>query len=263
VSSDRVRPTVRYELILLVSRFHFELNWIGVTAGLLDDMRQRWSVLAEKHGLRLVEAPVEQIKDIGKKCAYRPCFAIRLALAPPTISDLDERLPEQYRTANYFEYAILTKKFGFVLDVEATYRYPDDLEVQYSYRKAAVFEHSQFVHRSGLALVQCVGGTQGFLWSDNRLFFSASSRFRGESYQAASSLSKQQQADQLREELEAFCADSDALASFYATVLPPIQTDDVEVDENEALADVAIGPTTRTLSYDDSDDVGFTGPYGL
>jgi hypothetical protein len=163
VGPDRAGSTVGFELILPVCSFHFELNWIGVTAGLLDDMRQRWSVLAEKHGLRLVEAPVEQIKDIGKKCAYRPCFAIQLALAPPTISDLDERLPEQYRTANYFEYAILTKKFGFVLDVEATYRYPDDLEVEYSYRKAAVFEHSQFVHKSGLALVQCVGGIQGLI----------------------------------------------------------------------------------------------------
>jgi len=263
VSLDRVRCTVGFELILIVRSFHFELNWIGVTAGLLDDMRQRWSVLAEKHGLRLVEAPVEQIKDIGKKCAYRPCFAIQLALAPPTISDLDERLPEQYRTANYFEYAILTKKFGFVLDVEATYRYPDDLEVEYSYRKAAVFEHSQFVHKSGLALVQCVGGTQGFLWSDNRLFFSASSRFRGESYQAASSLSKQQQADQLREELEAFCANAGALASFYAAVLPPVQTDDVQLGEKQAQADIATSLTKETSSYDDSDDVGFTGPYGL
>jgi hypothetical protein len=93
--------------------------------------------------------------------------------------------------------------------------------------------------------------------------YKASSRFRGESYQAASSLSKQQQADQLREELEAFCANADALANFYATVLPPVQSDDVQLDEKQALAEVAAGLTKETPSDDDPDDVGFTGPYGL
>lgn len=233
-----------------------------MTAGLLDDMRQRWTVLAENHGLRLVEAPVEQIKDIGKKCAYRPCFPIRLALAPPTVEDLDERVPEQFRTANYFEYAILTQKFGFVLDVEATYRYPDDLEVEYSYRKAAIFEHSQFVHKSGLALVQCIGGTDGFLWSDNRLFFSASSRFRAESQHTVTSSSKQQQADRLREDLLAFCADRDALEAFYATVLPPARTTEVISTLNDKGAAMSsTQPSGQRGRIEEEDDVA--GPYGV
>jgi hypothetical protein len=261
---------MRNEVLIYRYRFHFELNWIGVTAGLLDDMRQRWSGIAEKHGLRLVEAPVEQIKDIGKKCAYRPCFSINLALPPPTIADLDERLPEQIRTANFFEYAILTKKFGFVLDVEATYRYPDDLEVEYSYREAAIFEHSQFIHKSGLALVQCIGGTEGFLWSDNRLFFSASTRYRADSMHPATSLSKQEQADQLREELEQFCSDAEALAEFYASVVPPLQPIEIgtgsagavhKMDEVEHVTE-----KEESLALEkqiDQQMEGFMGPYGL
>jgi hypothetical protein len=255
--------------------FHFELNWIGVTAGFLDDIRQRWNNCAEKHGLRLVEAPVEQIKDTDQRCAWRAPSPIKLALAPPAIKDLDERLPEKVRTANYFEYAILTKKFDFVLDVEATTRIPDHIQVEYSYRKAGVFEYSQFIHKSGLALVQCVGGEEGFLWSDNRLFFSASSRYRSgiagrggptpinaatsrlstnnhnnsttslnniyvpplavnasfpttihtaapSGYLPGQPLTKQQQADVIRERLEAFCADPVALAQFYESVTPPV-----------------------------------------
>lgn len=261
------------------------MNWIGVTAGFLDDIRQRWNNVAEKHGLRLVEAPVDQIKDMDKRCAWRSPSPIKLALAPPAIKDLDERLPEKVRTANYFEYAILTKKFDFVLDVEATTRSPDHIQVEYSYRKAGVFEYSQFVHKSGLALVQCIGGEEGFIWSDNRLFFSASTRYRSEmsgrggqapinpatarlstvnnnstatlNHLYASRLSvntsfpttihtaspsghipgqpltKQQQADVIREKLEAFCADPVALAEFYESVTPPLVAPSQEELETE------------------------------
>lgn len=201
-------------------------------------MRQKWNVVAERHGLRLVEAPVEQIKDIGKKCAYRACVPIKLAKPPPSVADLGERLPEAIRTANYFEHSILTQKFGFVLDVEATNRYPDHIEVEYSYRQAAIFDHSQFVHRSGVALVQCVGGQEGFLWSDNRLFFSASSRYRSEQYATVDgqNLTRQQQADRIRQELEAFCGDVRALEQFYESVLPPVFSEGVvDAAESETL----------------------------
>ncbi len=38
------------------------------------------------------------------------------------------------------------------------------------------FEYSQFVHRSGVAFVQVLGGLDGFLWLNNRLF---NSHFHG------------------------------------------------------------------------------------
>lgn len=176
-----------------------------------------------------MEAPVEQIKDIGQKCAYRAPIPIRLALPPPEIPDLHLRLTEASgsgQCAHYFEYAILTQKFGFVLDLEATERYPDTIEVEYAYRSKARFEYSQFVHRSGLALVQCLGREEGFLWADNRPFISAPTRGRQQSAESYSGnltpmATKQEQARQLRSELVAFCADPVALAAFYKEVTPP------------------------------------------
>lgn len=231
--------------------FHFELNWLGVTAGLLEELRAKASTLAERYGLRLVEAPVEQIKDIGQKCAYRAPIPIKLALAPPVIPDLHLRLTEASgsgQCAHYFEYAILTQKFGFVLDLEATERYPDTIEVEYAYRSKARFEYSQFVHRSGLALVQCAGREEGFLWADNRPFISAPTRGRQQSAESyAGNLTpmatKQEQARQLREELTAFCADPVALAAFYDEVTPPppsvllvdsVKSDVAEIGEKKA-----------------------------
>lgn len=200
-----------------------------MTAGLLEELRAKASTLAERYGLRLVEAPVEQIKDIGQKCAYRAPIPIKLALAPPVIPDLHLRLTEASgsgQCAHYFEYAILTQKFGFVLDLEASERYPDTIEVEYAYRSKARFEYSQFVHRSGLALVQCAGREDGFLWADNRPFISAPTRGRQQSAESyAGNLTpmatKQEQARLLREELEAFCSDPVALAAFYEEVTPP------------------------------------------
>lgn len=203
-----------------------------MTAGLLEELRAKCAAQAERYGLRFVEAPVEQIKDLSKKCAYRAAIPITLALAPPVIPDLHLRLAAQGTSGqitNWFEYAILTHKFGFVLDVEASSRYPDDVHVEYSYRGQTPFEYSQFCHKTGLALVQCLGGTKGYLWSDNRLFIAAPTRGRGntgttETYPnmpVPAKLSKSEEARLLRVELETFCSDQEALKRFYEEITPP------------------------------------------
>jgi hypothetical protein len=197
----------------------------------LDDLKSKISASAERYGLRFIESPVEQIKDISSKCPYRTAIPIPLALAPPVIPDLHLRLAEHGtgNAANFFEYAILTEKFGFVLDVESPFRYPDSVDIEYSYRAQAKFEYSQFVHKSGLALVQCIGGKEGFLWCDNRPFIAAPTRrgagqsgVGGEYPMApvAPKQTKQEEATSLRRQLEAFCEDAEALKKFYDEVTP-------------------------------------------
>ncbi|KAK8861559.1 hypothetical protein IAR55_002381 [Kwoniella newhampshirensis] len=217
--SDRAEVAILHADVVHNARnaFHFELNWLGVTAALLDELRQKLSAQAERYGLRFVETPVEQLADMPLKCAYRCAIPIRLALPPPVIPDLHLRLVAVAhgtgQAENYFEYCILTKKFGFVLDVEAADRYPDNIEVVYSYRKSK-FDYSQFCHKTGLVLVQCVGGEKGFLWSDNRLIVSAPTR-RGVG-------NRVEEARALRKEMEDFCGDREALRKFYEEVLPPL-----------------------------------------
>ncbi|KAL7422858.1 vacuolar membrane-associated protein iml1 [Cryptotrichosporon argae] len=211
--SDRAEVAVLHADIIHNARnaFHFELNWLGVTAGLLEELRGKCSTVAERYGLRFVEAPVEQIKDISLKCAYRTPIHIKLARAPPPVADTHDG-PHPY------EYAILCQRFGFVLDLEASSRYPDTVQVEYSYRGKQTFAHSQFIHQSGLALVQCLG-EHGYLWADNRPFLSAPSRGRGEVYPGISpKATKQEQATELRAQFTAFCADASALAEFYQQV---------------------------------------------
>nr|ODN85129.1 vacuolar membrane-associated protein IML1 [Cryptococcus depauperatus CBS 7841] len=236
--SDRAEVAILHTDVVHNARnaFHLELNWLGVTAALLEELRQKLAAQADRYGLRFVETPVEQIADIPKKCAYQTPILIRLAVAPPVITDLHTRLVAVAhgtgQAENYFEYSILTKKFNFVLDVEASDRYPDHVEIIYSYRKGNdKYTYSQFSHQTGLALVQCVGGENGFLWSDNRLIVSAPTR-KGVG-------NRTDEARALRRELEAFCSNPEALKQFYTEVTPPLPKLGTNTPENisEAIED--------------------------
>lgn len=128
-------------------------------------------------------------------------------MPPPIVQDLDRRVAEGVQTSNYFESALL-RKFGFVLDIEASNLYPEQVDVIYSYRRSS-FTYSQWVHRTGIAFVQVLGGAKGFLFLTNRLM--APGRI-------GSALKAQRPVitvEEIRVKLEQFCSDADALEKFY------------------------------------------------
>ncbi|KAI5117310.1 hypothetical protein M0805_005538 [Coniferiporia weirii] len=228
--SDQAESVIlHYDLIHNPANvFHFELHWLGTTARCIEDQLRAWSSKIEKYGLKLVEAYVMQISDIRECNPFQSCFPMRLALPPPIVPDLEKRLqiaadgdtnvatPVQF----FFEYALLNS-FGFILDIEATDLYPSRVDVFYSYRRNA-FTHSQFVHRTGVAFVQVLGGAEGFLFLTNRLMgpgrAGANSKSRGERPAAA--------AEALRLQMQDFCQDRSRLSTFY----------------DKLLASLAIGP---------------------
>ncbi|KAH8117101.1 hypothetical protein DFH11DRAFT_1840208 [Phellopilus nigrolimitatus] len=194
----------------------------GRPARTIEEQLRAWGAKIERHGLKLVEAYVTQISDIRERNPFQSCFPVRLALPPPVVPDLEKRLqvigadgdvgastPAQY----FFEYALLGR-FGFILDIEATDLYPSRVEVFYSYRRNE-FTHSQFVHRSGVAFVQVLGGAEGFLFLTNRLMgpgrAGASLQNRG--------LRPAAVAEELRLQMHEFCQDRKKLSVFYDEIL--------------------------------------------
>ncbi|WWD05741.1 hypothetical protein V865_003824 [Kwoniella europaea PYCC6329] len=271
--SDRAEVAILHADVVHNARnaFHFELNWLGVTAALLEELRQKLSAQAERYGLRFVETPVEQLSDIPLKCAYRTAIPIPLAVPPPVVTDLHQRLLSighgTGQVENYFEYCILTKKFGFVLDVEASDRYPENIDVEYSYRKSR-FDYSQFVHKSGLALIQCLSDSKGFLWSDNRLILSSNSfSVFGDRLSTVNSRRKNsilhtntstnhttggggsdgrmEQVKQLRKELEDFCNDKELLQRFYEEMIPPLPGDGEDSSEDDTVEPTRLDSGSR------------------
>lgn len=165
-----------------------------------------------------MEAYVTPISDIQERNPFQSCFPLRLAFPPPIVPDIDKRLTlaslEVDATSQYyFEYELL-KHFGFILDIEAKDLYPKSVDVFYSYRRNA-FTHSQFVHRTGVAFVQVIGGSDGFLFLTNRLMgpgrMGTSSKSRGNRPAAA--------AETLRLQMHGFCQNQEMLSSFYDDVL--------------------------------------------
>ncbi|KAJ1308651.1 hypothetical protein OPQ81_004345 [Rhizoctonia solani] len=216
IDVDPLRKSDQAERVILhhdvihnpMTAFHFELNWLGATARFIDDMIISWNHALKRYGLKIVEAYVDQIIDINRTNVFQSCFPIPLALAPPCIPDLAKRVPEGTQIEQYFECAIL-KHFGYILDISAGTNYPDSVEVFYSYRRDH-FTYSQFVHKSGLAFCQVVGGTEGFRWLTNRLLAP------GNYAMGAQGKSKHHtRADEIRRELTAFCADETRLRDFY------------------------------------------------
>jgi len=193
--------------------FHFELHWIGTAARCIEDMLRVWTRTIERYGLTLVEAYVTQISDIADRNPFQSCFPVRLAVQPPIVLDIERRVPEhrQGEAVRYFEYALL-RRFGFVLDIEATNSYPAHVDAVYSYRRAP-FTYSQFVHRSGVAFAQVLGGAQGFLFLTNRLM--GSGRVGASPIGIGKSPRPAVGAEELRIKLQAFCADKEALVKFY------------------------------------------------
>ena len=188
--------------------FHFELQWVGTTARCIDDVLRQWSRSIERYGLKLVEGYVSQISDIRDRNPFQSCCPIPLAVEPPYIPDLEERVPEGTQTSNYFESALL-RRFGFVLDIEAGNLYPDQVDVVYSYRRAP-FSYSQWVHRTGVAFVQVLGGSEGYLFLTNRLMLQGRINAAPSKVQKPASI-----AEDLRIELLNFCHDPKSLRQFY------------------------------------------------
>jgi len=164
---------------------------------------------------------VDQITDIRDKNTFQSCFPIRFAIPPPAVA---ERGLDGFNPAAdcHFETALL-KKFGFIVDVEAQDRYSDQVDVFYSYRRSA-YRHTQFVHRSGAAFVQVIGGQEGFRFLTNRLLAPG----RLGSARSIKEKTPSQVAEDIRKALYAFCSDPTALATFYTETMAAIPEDDME-----------------------------------
>ncbi|CAK7567797.1 MAG: vacuolar membrane-associated protein iml1 [Sporothrix epigloea] len=151
--------------------YHIRIEWMNVTAKLIEDAIEVWAREAFQHGLRLVEVPIAEASTISEHNPFRRPYKMRLALEPPA------ELPTTYFDANtlaphalgshFYQKAIL-RKFGFVLDTEAASNFPPSVDVQYSWGRPQ-YKYSQYIHRSGIVLAQ-IDDDGAFLLLVNRLY---------------------------------------------------------------------------------------------
>jgi hypothetical protein len=155
--------------------YHIRIDWMGVTAKLIEDAIESWATTAERYGLRLVEAPIGEASSITSIHPFRSPYIIQLAAQPPdqqprTYFDINSFAPQVQASPasrHYYQKAIM-KKFNFVLDIEAARNFPSNVDVTYSWGRPD-FKYTQYIHRSGVILAQ-ITDEGDFLLLANRLF---------------------------------------------------------------------------------------------
>lgn len=156
--------------------YHIRIEWMNVTAKLIEDIIISWATTADRYGLRLVELPIGEASAITKMHPFRSPYLVRLAQYPPkkqpqNYFDATSFVAEERIEKNFYQKVIM-KRFNFVLDFEAAKEFPPNVDVKYSWGKPD-YRYPQFIHRSGVLLAQ-ITDTGDFLLLANRLYNSRS-----------------------------------------------------------------------------------------
>jgi hypothetical protein len=152
--------------------YHIRIDWMNVTAKLIEDAIVTWATSVEKYGLKLVEVPIAEVSNIIDHHPFRSPYTVKLALQPPqalpeAIWDSSHAPMHHARTDKLPYHKALLRKLNFVLDMEAASAFPSDVDVTYSWGNPD-YKYSQFIHRSGTLLAQ-ITDDGDFLLLANRL----------------------------------------------------------------------------------------------
>ncbi|KAI9032760.1 hypothetical protein CLU79DRAFT_830598 [Phycomyces nitens] len=207
--------------------YHLQINWLGCTAQLIQELLQNWSRQADRLGLKIVEGSVEQAYTESENNNPFQCpVPISFAVAPPPVSEINPK----YEVPDQFYAIALVRHMGFVLDVEADSRFErakaEGIDVKYSYVKEP-YKYDQYIHRSGVAFVQIRPGNQGFFWVNNRLYTNHTPALVARRRAETSTL---MHPDVLRTTFQARCNDRAWLTEFFETtrtqIVQPIEHED-------------------------------------
>lgn len=138
--------------------YHIRIDWMNVTAKLIEDAIVSWATSVEKYGLKLVEVPIAEASNITDYHPFRSPYIVRLALQPPTPGsdatwDVSHFAPQYSKTDKFTYHKALLRRLNFVLDIESADSFPSDVEVAYSWGSPD-YRYTQFIHKSGTLLVQ-------------------------------------------------------------------------------------------------------------
>ncbi|KAF1972171.1 hypothetical protein BU23DRAFT_508928 [Bimuria novae-zelandiae CBS 107.79] len=138
--------------------YHIRIDWMNVTAKLIEDAIVSWATSVEKYGLKLVEVPIAEASNIADHHPFRSPYIVELALQPPSAqpdaSWDSSHLSPQFPNNDKFAYhKALLRRLNFVLDLEAADSFPSDVEVAYSWGSPD-YKYTQFIHKSGTLLAQ-------------------------------------------------------------------------------------------------------------
>lgn len=205
---DPARRSYRSEVITLHydrlhnpdNCYHIRIDWMNTTSKLIEDCLTSWARTVDRYGLKLVEAPIDEVSKMSKTNLFRAPVILKLALAPPpppsphpsasTPSSNSGMASENMELSTilvplslsmtpsppvisqqpdpWMYHKLILKKFNFVLDMEALSNFPEDVTIKYSWGDLD-YQWSQYIHRSGVIFCQ-ISDTGDFHLMANRAY---------------------------------------------------------------------------------------------
>ncbi|KAH8879677.1 vacuolar membrane-associated protein iml-1 [Thozetella sp. PMI_491] len=180
--------------------YHIRVDWMNVTAKLVEDAVESWAREALAYGLRLVELPIAEACTISDMNPFRRPYLLKLKVPPPaqqpaTYYDPNSFGPQAAPGKFFYQRAIL-RKFDFVLDTEAASNFPSDVEVSYSWGKPN-FRYTQYIHRTGVLIAE-ITDDGGFLFLANLVYSNRAAAAREKEIQKETRSSEQATKDRDR-----------------------------------------------------------------
>ncbi|EEB05797.1 DEP domain-containing protein [Schizosaccharomyces japonicus yFS275] len=240
-SSSRRTETITLHYDLLhnpASCYQIRIEWLMATASVIESLLQSWSRMLEKYGLKLVEAPIHEASAVVQLNPFDQVLIIELAVPPP-------QLPQQFyapgeNVDEQWWHTEILKYFNFVLDTEAANKFPENVNVTYSWGKPN-YKYTQYIHRTGTILLQ-IDDEGRFLWLPNRLHNSKVQKMQtydktGSHRTSINTPSARQTTELLEKEFRAFCSNEDVLHEFYDNTLDHYQKEYGLMDMNSSISD--------------------------
>lgn len=160
--------------------YHIRIDWMNVTAKLIEDAIIQWATSVERYGLKLVELPIAEGFAILSQHPFRRPYIIELAVRPPRTNpkffEPNSSNPHMQQQETHPYQRALLRKFDFVLDLEAAGSFDPGVDVTYSWGRPD-YKYTQFIHKSGGLLIQ-INDDGNLMLTANRLFVNRSSAAR-------------------------------------------------------------------------------------
>ncbi|PWW72488.1 hypothetical protein C7212DRAFT_301906 [Tuber magnatum] len=240
---DPSRKSYRKELINLHydrlhnpdNCYHIRIDWMNTTAKLIEDQLASWARTVDRYGLKLVEAPIEEVSTIPRTSPFHSPYIFKFCLPPPpppamvpTISPTAESMdlspilsptqpappphPTHNQNDNHFYHRLALRRLGFVLDTEAAKNFPPTVSVKYSWGTPS-YRHSQYIHRSGVIFCQITDDGSFLLMANWQYAIRVTMLYPPSAVAVGSGVDVTPET--VKDDIESFCKDPEALRKFY------------------------------------------------
>lgn len=123
--------------------YHIRLQWLNATTKFIEDTITAWTRLCERHGLKLVETPWNELCSLPKLSPFHSFVDIKLLVNPWTDPDLcDDRILSSNR---YYYHSYFLKQMGYYLDNRSTsFFLRENIDIGYSWGNLLLDMHNLF-----------------------------------------------------------------------------------------------------------------------